>query len=111
MLQVLLRRQRLLWSWDVKQDRVWVFHDGCLMDGDCSICDPAWFPSVFKGCTMNDCYYVLTDKLNEEIGRIDSLPRVPVKGDQIRLADRLFYTVCAVAFDQLNPQKVTLVVE
>lgn len=58
-----------------------------------------------------DCYYELNTKTNEHIGQVDYLPRVPVKGDQIRLADRLYYTVCAVAFDQLNPKKVILVVE
>jgi len=58
-----------------------------------------------------DCYYTLKDKTNEEIGMIEYLPRVPVKGDQVQLADRLYYTVYAVAFDILNPKKVILVVE
>ena len=71
----------------------------------------AWFPSIFKGYTMNECIYVLEDRLEKELGQIDDLPRVPIKGDQIRLADRLYYTVKAVVFDILNPKKVILVIE
>jgi len=61
--------------------------------------------------SKSECYYVLQDRTEQGIGSIDSLPRVPVVGDQIQLADRLYYKVLAVTFDILIPQKVTLVIE